>query len=105
MSTTALPTVASSPNAGSNPSLLLQARHQLDEVARAETVVELVDEDPLPGVAARRGRTRQREEIGAAGDPSGGAALDRRRADLVVALPAEDFAKPGDLLLVDAVKG
>jgi hypothetical protein len=31
--------------------MLLQPRHQLDEVARAEAVVELVDEDALPGVA------------------------------------------------------
>src|SRR5713101_3676601 len=85
--------------------MLLQARHQLDEIARTEAVIELVDEDPLPGVAAGRGRAGQRKEIGAAGDPGGGAALDRRGADLVVALPAEDLAEPGDLLFVDAVKG
>src|SRR6266851_6779650 len=85
--------------------VLLEARHQFDEVARAEAVVELVDEDPLPGVAAGAGRAGQREQIGAAGDPGGGAALDRRGADLVEAEPAEQLAKPGDLLLVDAVKG
>src|SRR5438046_9726166 len=36
--------------------MLLQARHQLDEIAWAEAVVELVDQDVLPGVAAGRGR-------------------------------------------------
>src|SRR6266699_5312448 len=85
--------------------MLLQARHQLDEVAGAEAIVELVDEDPLPGVAAGAGRAGQREQIGAAGDPGGGAALDRRGADLVEAEPAEQFAKPGDLLFIDAVEG
>src|SRR5207302_6493427 len=79
--------------------VLLEARHQLDEIARAEAVVELVDEDPLPGVAAGAGRAGQREQIGAAGDPGGGAALDRRGADLLEAEPAEQLAKPGDLLL------
>ena len=33
--------------------VLLQPWHQLDEVARAEAVVELVDQDVLPRVAAR----------------------------------------------------
>ena len=84
--------------------MLLQARHQLDEIARAEAVVELVHEDVLPGVAAGAGRAGQREEIGAAGDPGGGPALDRRGADLVVAEPAEQLAEPGDLLFVDAVE-
>src|SRR5579862_2238589 len=85
--------------------MLLQARHQLDEIARAKAVVELVDEDPLPGVAAGAGGTREREQIGAAGDPGGGAALDRRGANLLEAEPAEQFAKPGDLLFIDAVEG
>src|ERR1700720_4337164 len=49
--------------------VFLQARHQLDEIARAEAVVELVDEDALPGVATGARRARQREEIGAAADP------------------------------------
>src|SRR4029079_13483246 len=70
----------------------------------AKTVVELMDEKVLPGVAARAGGARQREQVSAAGDPGGGAALDRRRPDLFVAEPAEQLAKPGDLLFVDAVK-
>src|SRR4051794_24622657 len=84
--------------------MLLQARHQLDEIARAEAVVELVHEDAFPGVAAGAGRTGQCEQIGAAGDPGGGAALDRRGADLLVALPAEQLAETCNLLFVDAVE-
>src|SRR5204862_7790167 len=84
--------------------VFLQSRHQLDEIARAEAVVELVDEDALPGIAAGAGRARQREQIGAAGDPGGGSALDRRGADLLLALPAVQVAEAGDLLFVDAVK-
>jgi hypothetical protein len=60
--------------------VFLQPRHQLDEVARAEAVVELVDEDALPGVAAGARRARQREEIGAAADP-------RRRRLWIVEVP------------------
>src|SRR5438094_8119366 len=85
--------------------MLLQPGHQLDEVAGAEAVVELVDKNALPSVAAGAGRSRQREQIGAASDPGGGAALDRRGADLLVALPAEQLAEAGNLLLVDAVEG
>src|ERR1700730_12375468 len=85
--------------------MLLQARHQLDEIAGAEAVVELVDENALPSVAAGARRARQREEVGAAGDPGRCPALDCRGPDLVVAEPAEELAKAGDLLLVDAVKG
>src|SRR5215472_15549321 len=84
--------------------MLLQPWHQLDEVARTKPVVELVHENALPGVAAGARRSRQGEQIGAAGDPGGGAALDRGGADLLVAEPAEKFAKPGDFLLIDAVE-
>src|SRR6516164_8974734 len=85
--------------------MLLQPGHQLDEIARAEAVVELVHEDALPGVAAGAGRARQGEQIGAASDPGRRPALDRRGPDLVVAEPAEELAEPGDFLLVDAVEG
>jgi hypothetical protein len=33
----------------STPQMFLQARHELDEIAGAEAVVELVGEDALPG--------------------------------------------------------
>src|SRR5690242_6660358 len=81
-----------------------QPRHQLDEVARAKTVVELVEEDALPGVAAGARRAGQRKEVGAASDPRRRPALDRRRADFIVAQPAKQLAEAGDLLLEDAVK-
>src|ERR1700730_9261551 len=107
MSTTATLSAASPPSAVSKClpfQMLLQAGHQLDEVAGAKAVVELVDQNALPGVAAGAGRSGQGKQIGAAGDPGGGPALDRRGADLLVAEPAEQLAKPGDLLLVDAVE-
>src|SRR5580693_5971356 len=85
--------------------MLLQPGHQLDEVARPEAIVELVHEDALPGVAAGARRARQGEEVSAAGDPGRRPALDRRGPDLVVAERAEQLAKPGDFLLVDAVEG
>jgi len=77
--------------------MLLQPRHQLDQIARAQPVVELVPDNLLPAVAAGAGRAGEREEIGAAGDAGGGAALDRRSADLLVAEPAEELAEAGDL--------
>ncbi len=83
----------------------LQARHQLDQVARPVPVVELVADDVVPAVAAGAGRAGQGEKVCAARDPGGGAALDRRGADLLVAEPAEQFAEPGDLLLVHVVEG
>src|ERR1700687_2066244 len=107
MSTTATLSAASPPSAVSKClpfQMLLQAGHQLDEVAGAKAVVELVDQNALPGVAAGAGRSGQGKQIGAAGDPGGGPALDRRGGDLLVAEPAEQLAKPGDLLLVDAVE-
>src|SRR6266700_7088461 len=62
--------------------MLIQARHDLDEVARAIAIVELMHEDLVPGIAAGAGRARQAEDIGRAGDTRGRARLDRRGADL-----------------------
>jgi len=42
--------------------MLLQAGHELDQVAGPEAVVELVDKDVLPGVAAGARRAGQGEE-------------------------------------------
>src|SRR5689334_9775807 len=84
--------------------MLLQARHELDQVAGAVPVVELRLQD-LPAVAAGAGRARQREEVSAAGDAAGGAALDRGGADLLVAEPAEQLAEARDLLLIDLLEG
>src|SRR5215831_3827396 len=85
--------------------MLLQPRHQLDEIAGAKAIVQLVHEDAFPGVAAGAGRARQGEKIGAARHAGCRAALDRRGPDLLVAEPAEELAKAGDLLLIDAVEG
>jgi hypothetical protein len=41
--------------------VLLQTRHQLDEVAGTEAVVELMHENALPGVAAGARRAAQRD--------------------------------------------
>src|SRR5690349_8191710 len=91
--------------AGDGLQMLLKARHELDEVARAVPVVELVADDVLPAVAAGAGRAGEREEVGAARDARRGAALDRRGADLLIAEPAEELAEARDLLLVDGVEG
>src|SRR5438552_17842990 len=59
MSTTAPLSADSRRVGGSEPltlQMLLQAGHQLDEVAGAETIIKLVDQDAVPGVAAGAGR-------------------------------------------------
>src|SRR5271169_4548439 len=76
--------------------VLLQAGHELHQVAGTVPVVELRLQD-FPAVAAGAGRARQGEEIGAAGDAAGGAALDRGGADLLVAEPTEELTEPRDL--------
>ncbi len=68
-------------------------------------VVELVLDDVVPAVAAGAGRAGEGEEIGAAGDAGGGAALDRRGADLLIGEEAEELAEAGDLFLIDGVEG
>src|ERR671936_927113 len=82
-----------------------QPRHQLDEVAGAKAVVELVHENVFPSVPAGARRAGQRKQIGAAGDPRSRPTLDRGCADFGVAQPAEELAEPGDLLFVDAMEG
>src|SRR6202167_1869419 len=84
--------------------VILQPRHQLDQVARPVAVVEL-GRDDLPAVAAGAGRAWQREQIGSAGNAGGGATLDGRGADLLVAHHAEQLAEAGDLLLINRVEG
>src|SRR5438552_7801696 len=65
--------------------VLVEARHDLDEIAGAVAVVELVQQNFVPGVAAGAGRAGQAEDVGRAGDAGGGAGLDRRGADLGLA--------------------
>src|SRR3546814_16849126 len=73
--------------------VFLQARHELDEVARPMAGVELELQDVLPAVLAGRGRPGQREEVGAVGDAADGAALHGGGADLLVAQHAEQLAE------------
>src|SRR3954453_6577896 len=69
--------------------MLVQPRHDLDEIAGARAVVELGFEDAVPAVAAGAGRTWEAEDVGCARDAGRGAALDRRRSDLGVAQHVE----------------
>src|SRR5690242_16885511 len=78
--------------AGGRLQMLLEAWHELDEIAGTVAIVELVPDDVFPAIAAGAGRARQRKEIRAAGDPGSGTALDRRCAHLLVAEPAEELA-------------
>src|SRR3984893_10732486 len=62
--------------------VLVEPRHDLDEIARPVAVIELVHQNLVPGVLAGAGRARQAEDIGRAGDAGRGARLDGRGADL-----------------------
>src|SRR5215471_11731019 len=73
--------------------MLVEPRHDLDEIARAVAVIELVHEDLVPGVLAGAGRAGQAEDVGRIGDASGRARLDRRGADLAEAHDQEQHGK------------
>src|SRR5262245_7790637 len=62
-----------------------QTRHDLHEIARLVTDIELKFQDPVPAILHRSRRTRQREKIGALGDAGTGTRLHRRCSDLAVA--------------------
>src|SRR6266700_6147401 len=67
------------------PQMLVEPRHDLDEVAGARAVIELGGEDAVPGVAAGARRSRQAEDEGCTRNASSRPALHRRGADLGVA--------------------
>src|SRR4029079_17449238 len=69
--------------------MLVEPRHDLDEVAGLRAIVELGPKDAVPAVAAGTWRAGQAEDEGGAGHARGGAALDRRGADLGVAQHVE----------------
>src|SRR5262245_22568582 len=71
--------------------VLQEPRHELDEVAWAETVVELMHEDVIPGVATGAGRSRHGKQIRAAGDAGSRTRLDRRGTDLLERQVAEQL--------------
>ena len=79
------------------PSHLAQAGHQFYEVAGAVAAVELFGEDLVPAVFRCAVAAGQGEDVGAARDDGHGAGLDRAGADGLIADPAEQFAKAGDL--------
>ncbi len=53
--------------------MFLQSRHQLDQVARAMTGIELPDQDVVPGILHGAGAAGEGEQISAAGDAADGA--------------------------------
>src|SRR5712664_4269089 len=67
------------------PQVFVEPRHDLDEVAGPRPVIELGREDAVPRIAAGTRRSRQAEDKGGARNARGGAALDRRSADLGIA--------------------
>src|SRR5580704_17143732 len=79
--------------------VLVEPRHDLDEVARPVAIIELVQQDLVPGVLAGAGRARQTEDVGRVGDARGSARLDRRGADLRKADHQEQRREAVHLLL------
>src|SRR4029079_314356 len=65
--------------------MLVEARHDLDEIAGPVAVIELVHQDLIPAVTARARRSWQAEDVSGAGNAGRRAGLDRRGADLGVA--------------------
>src|ERR1700733_11113507 len=63
--------------------VLVEPRHDLDEIARAVPIIELMHQNFVPGVLAGARRTGQAKNIGRASDAGGGARLDRRSADFL----------------------
>src|SRR5688572_23518063 len=71
------------------PQMLIEAGHDLDEIAGPVTIIELILEDQIPAVAAGAGRPRQAEDVFPLGDAGGCARLHGRGADL----PEGDMVK------------
>jgi hypothetical protein len=57
--------------------VLLQPRHQLDQVAGAEPIVELMHQYVVPRILHSTSAARQREQVGTAGDTTERARLHR----------------------------
>jgi hypothetical protein len=62
--------------------VLVEPRHDLNEIAGAIPVVELMHQDLVPGVLAGAGGAGQAEDVGCSGDPGNRPRLNRRCADL-----------------------
>src|ERR1700734_1475632 len=65
--------------------MLIEPRHDLDEVTGSIAVIELMDQNLVPGVTAGAGRAWQAEDVGGARDPCGCPRLNRRRSNLLKA--------------------
>ena len=78
----------------------LEARHQLDEIARAVAAVQLLGEDAVPSVFDRSVGAGQGEDVGAPCDNRQSARLDGAGADGLEAEPAEQFAKAGNVFAI-----
>src|SRR4051812_43628347 len=61
---------------------LVEPGNDFDKIARPRAVVELVRKNAAPAVTAGAGRSRQAKEKRGTRRAGGGAALDRRGADL-----------------------
>src|ERR1700691_5912443 len=65
--------------------MLIQPRHDLDEIAGPRAIIELGGENPVTAIAAGAWRTRQAKNKSGARHARRRPALDRRRADLGMA--------------------
>src|SRR6476646_1170254 len=83
----------------SPPRLALEARHDLDEAARAVAIVELQFEDAVPAILAGSGRPWQAEDESAVGHATASSRLHRRGADGLEAHHVEQRREAVDLLL------
>src|SRR5581483_2021869 len=79
--------------------VLAEARQYLHKVAGPVAKIKLVDENLVPGVAARAGRARQAENESRFRAARERAALDRGRSDLLHRYLMEDSGKALHLFL------
>ncbi len=71
--------------------MLVEAGHDLHEIAGHVAIVELRFQDAVPGVLARTGRAGQHEDVSRIRDPAGRPRLHRGGADLVVGDTVKDL--------------
>src|SRR4051812_36109011 len=85
--------------------VLLQPRHDLDEIAGLAAVIELGFENAFPCVAAGPGRTGEAKDEFALGDAGGGPRLHGGGADLGPGNHVESDAETVDFLLEKEAEG
>ncbi len=99
-----VPASAGMSGSGLRFDVLLQPRHQLDEVAGPVPAIELPQQNIVPGFLHRTRTARQGEQVGAAGNAAERAGLDRGRADLLIAQHPEQLTEALDALLHHALE-